>query len=142
MKNALILIVVIAAAAIGLWLTKSKDTGGGPASPVRAAKTNSDALSGGGLEVSVAEVEYLAGANGFYAEPIAAGAYAGVVMIHEWWGLTDNVKDMAKKLAGEGYRVLAVDLFGSVATTSEAALAQVKSLKQDEALQKLRGASA
>ena len=40
-------------------------------------------------------------------EPLPA-----VIMIHEWWGLNDNVRAMAERLAGEGYIVLAVDLFG------------------------------
>jgi carboxymethylenebutenolidase len=40
-----------------------------------------------------------------------------VVMIHEWWGLNDNIKDMTDELASEGYVVLAADLFnGEVAT--------------------------
>ncbi len=45
-----------------------------------------------------------------------------VIMIHEWWGLNDNVRAMAERLAAEGYIVLAVDLFGgNAATTPEAA---------------------
>ncbi|MGI9270970.1 MAG: dienelactone hydrolase family protein [Woeseiaceae bacterium] len=44
-------------------------------------------------------------------EPLPA-----VIMIHEWWGLNDNIRAMAERLAGEGYIVLAVDLFdGEVA---------------------------
>lgn len=35
-----------------------------------------------------------------------------VILIHEWWGLNDNIQTMARLLAGEGYRVLAVDLYG------------------------------
>ena len=50
-------------------------------------------------------------------EPLPA-----VIMIHEWWGLNDNIRAMADRLAGEGYIVLAVDLFrGEVATTAAAA---------------------
>jgi carboxymethylenebutenolidase len=50
-------------------------------------------------------------------EPLPA-----VIMIHEWWGLNDNIRAMAERLAGEGYIVLAVDLFGGeVATTPAAA---------------------
>jgi len=50
-------------------------------------------------------------------EPLPA-----VIMIHEWWGLNDNIRAMAERLAAEGYIVLAVDLFGGeAATTPEAA---------------------
>ncbi|HEY5655406.1 MAG TPA: dienelactone hydrolase family protein [Woeseiaceae bacterium] len=51
------------------------------------------------------------------AEPLPA-----VIMIHEWWGLNDNIKRAADQLAGEGYIVLAVDLYGgNVAATPEQA---------------------
>jgi len=36
----------------------------------------------------------------------------GVIVIHEWWGLNDEVRAMAARIAAEGYVVLAVDLFG------------------------------
>ncbi|PEN14109.1 dienelactone hydrolase [Longibacter salinarum] len=46
----------------------------------------------------------------------------GVVVIHEWWGLNDNIRTAARRMAGEGYRVLAVDLYaGSVADTPDGA---------------------
>ncbi len=50
-------------------------------------------------------------ANGFLAKPKNEGKYPAVVMIHEWWGLNDNIKEMARSLAAEGYVVLAVDLY-------------------------------
>lgn len=57
--------------------------------------------------------------RGFLATPRDEEPRGGVVMIHEWWGLNDNMRDMATMLAGEGYAVLAVDLFeGRVAETT------------------------
>jgi carboxymethylenebutenolidase len=93
-------------------------------------------------DVSSGEVEYAAGIKGYFARPEVSSAYPGIVMIHEWWGLNDNIKDMAQKLAGEGYMVLAVDLFkGSVATTAEQARAQVGALNQEEATANLKAAA-
>ncbi len=46
-------------------------------------------------------------------EPLPA-----IIMIHEWWGLNDNIRAMADRLAGEGYIVFAVDMFkGKVASS-------------------------
>ncbi len=45
-----------------------------------------------------------------------------ILVIHEWWGLNDNIKSITRRLAGEGYIALAVDLYnGSVADTPEKA---------------------
>lgn len=44
-------------------------------------------------------------------EAIAPSGRAGVVLIHEWWGLNDNIRDETRRLAGEGYQALAVDLY-------------------------------
>jgi carboxymethylenebutenolidase len=41
-----------------------------------------------------------------------------IIVVHEWWGLNDNIKSVADRYAGEGYTVLAVDMFGRPATTS------------------------
>lgn len=64
------------------------------------------------------------GVNGYLARPKLAGSYPGVVMIHEWWGLNDNIRTMARLLASEGYIVYAVDLYdGRIATTADEARA-------------------
>ena len=80
--------------------------------------------------------------SGFVAKPIAEGKYPGVVMIHEWWGLNKNIQEMAQLLASEGYVVFAVDLYGSVATTSEEAgkLAGEVRANQEKATKQLRAA--
>ena len=60
-------------------------------------------------------------------EPLPA-----VIMIHEWWGLNDNIRSMADRLAGEGYIVFAVDLYaGKVASTPEEARALMIAAVED-----------
>ena len=55
-----------------------------------------------------------------------------LIVIHEWWGLNDNIRLMTQRLAGEGYMVLAVDLYeGKVAETPEQAKALVQSATQN-----------
>lgn len=44
-----------------------------------------------------------------------------IIVIHEWWGLNENVRAMADRLAGEGYIVLAVDLYGGKTADDSAA---------------------
>ena len=49
--------------------------------------------------------------KGFLAKPKEARRYPAVIVIHEIWGLVDHIKDIASRLAREGYVALAVDLF-------------------------------
>lgn len=57
--------------------------------------------------------------RGYLAYPTAPGKkpLPGVVAIHEFWGLNDNIRATARRLAGEGYTVLAVDLYGGKSAT-------------------------
>jgi carboxymethylenebutenolidase len=77
---------------------------------------------------------------GYLAQPYALAnpenPLPAIVVIHEWWGLNDNVRAMTDRLAGEGYLALAVDLYeGQTADTPadamalmNAAMAQPKSV--------------
>ncbi len=47
---------------------------------------------------------------GFLAAP-EIGPCPGVVLIHDVWGLTDHARDLARRLGGEGFAVLALDLY-------------------------------
>ncbi len=68
--------------------------------------------------------------EGFMAWPARGGRnLPAVLMIHEWWGLNDNMKQMAQRLAGEGYRVLAVDMYnGKVAANAQEAQTYMREL--------------
>jgi len=61
--------------------------------------------------------------TGYLAKPAGGGeSLPGIIVIQEWWGLNDNIRSMARQLAGQGYAALAVDLYGGqVATDSEMA---------------------
>jgi carboxymethylenebutenolidase len=65
---------------------------------------------------------------GYLARPEnATKPLPALIVIHEWWGLNDNIQMMTRRLAGEGYTALAIDLFnGQVATTPEQAKQQVQ----------------
>ena len=62
-------------------------------------------------------------------EPLPA-----VIMIHEWWGLNDNIRAMADRLAGEGYIVFAVDMFGgkTASTPGEARVLMLQVVEDPE----------
>jgi carboxymethylenebutenolidase len=78
---------------------------------------------------------------GYLARPREQGVYPGIIMIHEWWGLNDNIKQMARTLAAEGYIVQAVDLFnGEVATEPERARQLVTGIDQERANERMKGA--
>jgi carboxymethylenebutenolidase len=49
--------------------------------------------------------------EGYLARPEGDGPFPGVVVIHEAYGLNENMKDIARRFADQGYAALAVDLF-------------------------------
>jgi carboxymethylenebutenolidase len=95
-------------------------------------------------------VSYYGNSSGYLVSPlIDNGSNAtsqllpAVVMIHEWWGLNENIKDMANELAKQGYVVLAADMYGGqVATTPDQAMQLVGSVRDNpsEAIANLQAA--
>lgn len=71
--------------------------------------------------------------TGYLARPAESGeTLPAILVIHEWWGLNDNIKQMTQRLAGEGYTALAVDLYeGQVADTPEQARVLVEAARQN-----------
>lgn len=63
------------------------------------------------------------GVRGYLARP-AGTPRAGLIVIHEWWGLNDNIREMSHRLAAAGYVALAVDIYdGQAAASAEEARA-------------------
>jgi carboxymethylenebutenolidase len=79
--------------------------------------------------------------EGFLAVPEKLGRYPGVIVIHEWWGLNDWVKEQTQKIAEQGYVVLAVDLYrGKTATDPNEAHELMRGLPQDRAVRDMQAA--
>lgn len=58
--------------------------------------------------------------SGYYAKPAAGDKAPGVVVIQEWWGLNDQIKGVADRFAGLGYRAVVPDLFRGTVTVEVA----------------------
>jgi carboxymethylenebutenolidase len=80
--------------------------------------------------------------NGYLAEPAAGAKAPGLVVIQEWWGLNDQIKGVADKLAQAGYRALVPDLYrGKTAVDAQEANHLMTGLNfGDAASQDIRGA--
>jgi carboxymethylenebutenolidase len=75
--------------------------------------------------------------------PPGKGPFPALVVIHEYWGLNDWVKEQASKLADHGYVALAIDLYrGKVATTPDEAHEIMRGVPEDRANRDLLAASA
>ena len=73
--------------------------------------------------------------------PSGKGPFPALIVIHEWWGLNDWVKEQASKLADQGYVTLAVDLYrGKVAKTPDEAHEIMRGVPEDRAKRDLHAA--
>jgi carboxymethylenebutenolidase len=73
--------------------------------------------------------------------PAGKGPFPALIVIHEWWGLNDWVKDQASKLADQGYAALAIDMYrGKVANTPEEAHEIMRGVPEDRAARDLTAA--
>jgi carboxymethylenebutenolidase len=88
------------------------------------------------------EVEFSANgqtASGYLAEPDGEGA--GVVVLQEWWGVDDHIRDVCDRFAREGFVALAPDLFhGETTDQPDEAQQKMMALSMDQAEKEMRGA--
>jgi carboxymethylenebutenolidase len=92
------------------------------------------------------QVTYKSGGDEVHAvmfTPHGKGPFPAVVVIHEWWGLNDWVKQQAQQIAEQGYVTLAVDLYRGKSTSDpEVAHELMRGLPDDRGLRDLRAAVA
>jgi carboxymethylenebutenolidase len=78
--------------------------------------------------------------QGYLATPFA-GSGPGVIVIQEWWGLVDHIKEVVDRFATEGFVALAPDLYHGQATSEpDEAGKLMMALNIDQAAKDLRGA--
>jgi carboxymethylenebutenolidase len=101
-----------------------------------------------GAAASPVEVSYASGPETVHAllyKPAGeqAGKHPAIIVIHEWWGLNDWVKEQAADLAAHGYMTLAIDLYrGQVATDADTAHQLSRGVPQDRGIRDLKAAEA
>jgi carboxymethylenebutenolidase len=102
------------------------------------------AMLAGSFAANGKEVSYKSGdetVKGILYTPAGSGPFPGIVVIHEWWGLNDWVKEQASKLADQGYAALAVDLYrGKVADNPNTAHELMRGVPEDRAARDLHAA--
>jgi carboxymethylenebutenolidase len=80
---------------------------------------------------------------GYQARPDDSEAHPTVIVIQEWWGLNENIKDIARRFAKEGFVALAPDLYhGKVASEPNEAQKLVMELDMNAAVQEIQQAIA
>ena len=98
------------------------------------------------LAANSKDVSYKSGddtVHGSLYTPPGKGPFPAIIVIHEWWGLNDWVKEQASKLADQGYVALAIDLYrGKVATTPDEAHELMRGVPEDRAQRDLHAAYA
>jgi carboxymethylenebutenolidase len=79
--------------------------------------------------------------NGILYTPAGKGPFPALIVIHEYWGLNDWVKEQASKLSDQGYVALAIDLYrGKVADNPDLAHELMRGVPTDRAMRDLRAA--
>jgi len=76
-------------------------------------------------------IQAAAGDTEAYLAPARPSPGGPVLLLHPWWGLNQTIRDLADRLAGDSFTVMAPDLFdGTVLTTPDEAEAFVRSIGQ------------
>ncbi|HMI89427.1 MAG TPA: dienelactone hydrolase family protein [Polyangiaceae bacterium] len=126
---------------VAVLACRSAPTAGGaggsnPAVPTSTAAVGSaaSAASSGG-----SAVELEGGGRGYLVLPEGNGKHPAVIVIQEWWGLTDWIRENTARFARQGYVALAVDLYRGRATADPGEAHELmRGLPEDRALRDLQ----
>jgi carboxymethylenebutenolidase len=78
----------------------------------------------------------------YFSRPVPMNGYPGVVVVHEWWGLNDQIKGVADRLAAEGYLAIVPDLYrGKVPTDAGYAHDLMRGVNENWAVGVIEGAA-
>jgi carboxymethylenebutenolidase len=107
-------------------------------SVTNVSKLGSIAAADDSIKLQNKTVEYYQDSQGYLVYPLStndtlSNKLPAVIMVHEWWGLNENIKNMANILARQGFVVLAADLYkGEVANTPQRATELVQSVRNNQ----------
>jgi carboxymethylenebutenolidase len=96
-------------------------------------------------EITTQEVGYRGKAGNlkaYVAHPAGGGPRPVVIVVQEWWGLNENIKDVARRFANEGYFAIAPDLYSrqghKVASDPNTAAQLMGGLKTEDGIDDLK----
>ncbi len=103
-----------------------------------------ETIEGKGIKPAGDLLEYYKDAKGYLAEPNGDGPFGSIILIHEWNGVVERIKQVADALANEGYVALAADLYsGKTGTSSQENIALMREARAnpDEIIANLNAAA-
>lgn len=132
MKYSLVVAIVVLGG-LGWWLWNS---GADPVTDQAEDVSSANDVLGEPkvADIATSSVVYHESTAGYVARPVGEGPYPALVLVHEWWGLNSNIRDLAEAFAAQGYVALAVDLYdGEVAQTPDIAGQLAGAVREDAA---------
>jgi carboxymethylenebutenolidase len=93
------------------------------------------------MRVSSLDLNTAQGATTAYVDRPEQDTNTAVILIHEWWGINQHIRDLANRYAGEGYNCVAPDLYrGRIAHDAEEASALMHGLAIEDGMETIRKA--
>jgi len=93
------------------------------------------------VRVDSLTIETAGGPTTAYVDRPAEDTNTAVILIHEWWGINQHIRDIARRYADEGYNCVVPDLFrGRVTRDKEEAAALMQALAIEDGIETIRKA--